>query len=132
VTVGDQLVHSKLTMSGKGHGKCETDQELDAIIDRTRTEAHGRWKLAVLDVLVEGAAREPGALLHLRATKQGGFVRGLRMHGGRLLMSDDRWRNAGHGCECSRESAVRAGHSADDDGGRLLESEPGAGPDCPW
>jgi hypothetical protein len=36
--------------------------------DRTRTEAHGRWKLAVLDVLVEGAAREPGALLHLRAT----------------------------------------------------------------
>jgi selT/selW/selH-like putative selenoprotein len=38
VTVGDQLVHSKLTMSGKGHGKCETDQELDAIIDAIKAK----------------------------------------------------------------------------------------------
>ena len=38
MTVGDQLVHSKLTMSGKGHGKCETDQELDAIIDALKAK----------------------------------------------------------------------------------------------
>jgi len=30
VTVNGKLVHSKLTM---GHGKCQTDEELDGIID---------------------------------------------------------------------------------------------------
>ena len=54
------------------------------------------------------------------------------MHGGRLLMSNDSWRNAGHGCECDRELTVRAGHRADDDSGWLLDSEPRAGPDCRW
>ena len=29
VTAGTTLIHSKLTM---GHGKCQTDEELDAII----------------------------------------------------------------------------------------------------
>ena len=30
VTANGMLIHSKLTM---GHGKCQTDQELDGIID---------------------------------------------------------------------------------------------------
>ena len=30
VTAGGVLIHSKLTM---GHGKCQTDDELDSIID---------------------------------------------------------------------------------------------------
>ncbi len=33
VEVGGKLVHSKLTM---GHGKCQTDEELDAIIASIR------------------------------------------------------------------------------------------------
>ena len=35
VTVADTLVHSKLTM---GHGKCNTDEELDAIIDSIKAK----------------------------------------------------------------------------------------------
>ena len=31
VFLGKELVHSKLTM---GHGKCQTDEELDSIIDK--------------------------------------------------------------------------------------------------
>lgn len=31
LTVGGKLVHSKLTI--QGHGKCQTDQELDNIIE---------------------------------------------------------------------------------------------------
>ena len=30
VTAGTTLIHSKLTM---GHGKCQTDEELDNVID---------------------------------------------------------------------------------------------------
>ena len=33
VTAGTTLIHSKLTM---GHGKCQTDEELDAIIEHIK------------------------------------------------------------------------------------------------
>ena len=33
VTAAGQLIHSKLTRSEEGHGKCQTDKELDNIID---------------------------------------------------------------------------------------------------
>lgn len=33
VKLQGKLIHSKLTMSDKGHGKCQTDAELDGIID---------------------------------------------------------------------------------------------------
>eukprot|EP00316_Scyphosphaera_apsteinii_P014015 CAMPEP_0119299868 /NCGR_PEP_ID=MMETSP1333-20130426/1895_1 /TAXON_ID=418940 /ORGANISM="Scyphosphaera apsteinii, Strain RCC1455" /LENGTH=67 /DNA_ID=CAMNT_0007301445 /DNA_START=107 /DNA_END=310 /DNA_ORIENTATION=+ len=33
VTAGAQLIHSKLTM---GHGKCQTDEELENILDKIR------------------------------------------------------------------------------------------------
>ena len=35
VTAGGELIHSKLTM---GHGKCQTDEELDAIIDYIKSQ----------------------------------------------------------------------------------------------
>jgi len=35
VTVAGDLIHSKLT---KGHGKCQTDDELDAIIDKIKAK----------------------------------------------------------------------------------------------
>jgi len=31
VTAGTTLIHSKLTM---GHGKCQTDEELDAVLEK--------------------------------------------------------------------------------------------------
>jgi len=31
VFIGDHLIHSKLTL---GHGKCQSDEELDNIIDK--------------------------------------------------------------------------------------------------
>jgi selT/selW/selH-like putative selenoprotein len=33
VSVNGQLIHSKLTM---GHGKCQTEEELDNILDKVR------------------------------------------------------------------------------------------------
>jgi len=35
VTIDGKLVHSKLTM---GHGKCQTDEELDRIIDEVNAK----------------------------------------------------------------------------------------------
>lgn len=35
VTAGGQLIHSKLTI--QGHGKCQTDEELDNIIAKIQS-----------------------------------------------------------------------------------------------
>ena len=35
MTLNGKLIHSKLTM---GHGKCQTDEELDAIIDKVQAQ----------------------------------------------------------------------------------------------
>ena len=40
---------------------------------RARAELYGRGKLTLLDVLVQSAARQARALLHLRAAKNGGL-----------------------------------------------------------
>ena len=34
VKIQGTLIHSKLTMGNLGHGKCQTDKELDDIIDK--------------------------------------------------------------------------------------------------
>lgn len=39
VTVDGKLIHSKLKL---GHGKAETEEELDAIVDHISTELQGR------------------------------------------------------------------------------------------
>ena len=41
ISVGGRLIHSKLTM---GHGKCQNDEELDAIFEHIQTALERRSK----------------------------------------------------------------------------------------